>query len=432
MTAAGRPDRRRRGRRTPPRSGPRSRSPKGDSRVGERLTLEIGDVAHGGHCVARHEGQVVFVRHTLPGERVIAEITSGTTESKFLRADAVEVLDADPARRPAPCPYAGPGLCGGCDWQHTTPEHSRELKARVVREQLRRLAGLDLPVEVEPLPGDEDGLRWRTRIELAVGPEGRAGLRPHRSHQVLAIDDCLIAHEQVAASGVFADDWSGQSGVDVAISSTGQVALVPLPERDEAPSITERVELSDGHLDLDVSARGFWQVHPGAASTFVAHVLSELDPQEGDHLLDLYCGVGLFAAASAAAVGESGRVLGIEGDERAVRVGHANVEARSTVTLTRGDVLARLSDDTVHEALSDRVDLVVLDPPRTGAGREVIERVVQLGARTIAYVACDPAALARDLAYAGDSGYAVRSIRAFDAFPMTHHVECIAILEARP
>ncbi|MDE9366811.1 class I SAM-dependent RNA methyltransferase [Luteipulveratus sp. YIM 133132] len=417
--------RRRRGRGRPRGGqGPRGRAPQGDPRTGERFTLDVGEVAHGGHCVARHEGQVVFVRHALPGERVVAVVTSGTTRSSFLRADAVEILTASPQRREAPCPYAGPGQCGGCDWQHTSAAYGRVLKARVVREQLSRLAGLDLPVVVEPVPGDEDGLRWRTRVELAVGPDGRAGMRRHRSHEVLPVDDCLIADEQVAGSGVLQERFGvGVHGVDVAHSSTGELAVVTLPETGEVPTLTEEVRVDASPLRLEVSARGFWQVHPGAARTFVQHVLDELDARPGESVLDLYCGVGLFAAALGERVGPSGSVLGIEGDRQAVEDGQRNVERLPHVQVERAEV-----GRWVETGPTEPLDLVVLDPPRSGAGRTVMERVLARGPRAVAYVACDPSALGRDLAYAAEAGYEVRTLRAFDAFPMTHHVECVAVL----
>ena len=409
------------GRRTSHRR-PRSRQTRGRSLVGTELTLEVGNVAHGGFCVARADGRVVFVRHTLPGEQVVATVTEGDTESRFLRADATEVLVASPERRSAPCAYAGPGACGGCDWQHTSAAYGRVLKAQVVAEQLRRLAGLDVPVTVEPVPGDRDGLRWRTRVELATAPSGRFGIRKHRSHDVVAIDDCLIAVESVAATGIFdspADQ--GVSGADVAVGSD-EVVVVELPNHDPVPSLRQEV------LDrsFSVSARGFWQVHPGAAATFTSVVLDGLEPQPGDHVLDLYCGVGLFTAFLAAAVGPSGQVLGIEGDHRAVQDAQDNIPSNASVVAS--DVAAFFESGQVESSLG-AVDLLVLDPPRSGAGREVMQAALARRPRRAAYVACDPAALARDLAYAAEHGYRLASLRAFDAFPMTHHVECIAILE---
>ena len=396
--------------------------------VGARFEVEVGDVAHGGHCVARHEGRVVFVRHTLPGERVVAEVTDGGSESRFLRADAVQILQPSPERRVPPCPFAGPGACGGCDWQHTSAGFGRELKARVVSEQLRRLAGLEWSGSVEPVPGDEDGLRWRTRVEFTVATHRRLGLRKHRSHDVVPVDDCLIAVPEIAATGVLAEPaGDGVTGVDVTVTCDGEVVAVDLPVDDDVPDVVERVAVPGGGArDFAVSARGFWQVHPGAAATFVGAALDGLQPQPGEQVLDLYAGVGVFTAFLADAVGPAGRVLGLEGDARAVADGQQNLAGLPQASLERADIgRAGWAD-----AVGGRVDLVVLDPPRSGAGREVIREVLSRQPRRAAYIACDPAALARDLSYAADAGYHLGSLRAFDAFPMTHHVECVAILES--
>ena len=401
----------------------------GASLVGTEAEVEVGPVAHGGHCVARHEGRVVFVRHALPGERVRVRITSGKEGDRFLRGDAVEVLEASPHRVEPPCRFAGPGLCGGCDFQHADLAYSRELKAAVLAEQLQRLAGLSLEVPVEPVPGDEDGLRWRTRVEFAVDPEGHAGLRKHRSHEVVPVDDCLIAGEAVIGSGVLDRRWPGSTAVDVIAPSGGpEVVTVPLPAGERhAPHVQELVSTPSGWTaQFRVGARGFWQVHPGAAATFVEHVLTSLEPRPGERALDLYAGVGLFAAALADAVGPEGTVLAVESDAGAVRDAHRNLGSRRHVEVRR-DRVDRGLRTLVRQQL--RADVVVLDPPRTGAGRAVVRDVAAMRPRLVAYVACDPAALARDLGYAREAGYGIRSLRAFDAFPMTHHMECIAILE---
>ena len=193
----------------------RERAAGGESLVGREWTVEVGPVAHGGHCVARHEGQVVFVRHTLPGERVVARVTEGRVGDSFVRADAVSVLEPARGRVEAPCRYAAPGLCGGCDFQHASLDVQRRLKADVVREQFSRLAGLEVDVEVRAVPRDEDGLRWRTRVEFAVDDLGRPGLRAHRSRAIVSVDDCLIATRGVIASGVLDTDWPDIESVDV-------------------------------------------------------------------------------------------------------------------------------------------------------------------------------------------------------------------------
>ncbi|MDX2932740.1 class I SAM-dependent RNA methyltransferase [Streptomyces ipomoeae] len=430
------------------------------SLVGEEYEVEVGPVAHGGHCIARTaEGQVLFVRHALPGERVVARVTEGEEGARFLRADAVSVLVASKDRIEAPCPYAGPGRCGGCDWQHAKPGAQRRFKGEVVAEQLWRLAGLTpeeagwdgtvMPAEGDKLPAGEVPA-WRTRVQYAVDPEtGRAGLRRHRSHEVEPIDHCMIAAPGVSELGIEKRDWTGMASVD-AIAATGsqdrQVILAPRPgarlpivELDRPVSVM-RVGEKDGGVHrvhgrpfvreraddrtYRVGNGGFWQVHPKAADTLVKAVMQGLLPRKGDTALDLYCGVGLFAGALADRVGDKGAVLGIESGKRAVEDARHNLADFDRVRIEQGKVESALPRTGITE-----VDLIVLDPPRAGAGRKTVQYLSSLGARRIAYVACDPAALARDLGYFREGGYRVRTLRAFDLFPMTHHVECVAILE---
>src|SRR5580693_211506 len=204
---------------------PRAATEGGSFVVGQQVEVTVEDVAQGGSCVARPAGlPVMFVRHALPGERVVARVTEVT--SKFARADAVEVLESSPDRVDAPCPHARPGGCGGCDWQHASLPAQRALKAAVITQQLRRLAGLDREVTVEPLagdapettaPGGTPGLGWRTRVQFAVDRDGAAGLRGHRSHRVIDIGDCLIAHQAVRDLDIPGDDWEGATTVEVAV-----------------------------------------------------------------------------------------------------------------------------------------------------------------------------------------------------------------------
>ena len=354
--------------------------------MGERFEVEVGPVAHGGHFVARlpePDTRVVFVRHALPGERVVIEITDGTEGDKFWRADAVSVLVASEDRVEAPCRFAGADACGGCDFQHVSLDRQRRLKADVVSEQLRRLSGLEVEVVVEPVPGDDHGLRWRTRQSYIALPGGLVGMRKHRSHDVVAVDECLL-------------------------------------ESQASPSYDVREHR------FDAADNGFWQVHPGAPDVLVEAVMGMLDPQPGERALDLYAGVGLFARFLAGRVGDSGRVLAVEADR--VAAGHArtNLADYAAAEVAAGSVAAVLG-----VAFDDRFDLVVLDPPRTGAKRAVVEQIVARSPRAIAYVACDPGALARDIAIFAEQGYRLDALRAFDLFPMTHHVECVARL-SRP
>ena len=196
---------------------------------GQLVELEVGEVAQGGWCVAREpEGRVVLVRHTLPGERVMARLTEET--ARFARAEATAILEASPDRVEPPCPHARPGGCGGCDWQHASLAAQRRFKAAVIAQQLRRIAGLEREVTVEPLPGDEDGLGWRTRVRFAVRADGLAGLRQHRSHAIVDVGTCPIAHPLVNEIGITGRRWAGAESVaGVTSPATGEQAVVVTP-----------------------------------------------------------------------------------------------------------------------------------------------------------------------------------------------------------
>ncbi len=400
----------------------RERRTRGRSLAGERYTVDVGPVAHGGHFVARHEGLVVFVRHSLPGERVVVEITEGDEHSKFLRGDAVEVLRPSPDRVVPPCRFSGPHMCGGCDFQHVAATAQRELKASVVREQLQRLAGLDVDVRVEAVPGDDEGLGWRTRVQYAVDEDGHAGLRGHRSHEVVRLDVCPIAHPDLPA--VTSEDWYGAESVEAIVSNTGERLRLVTADDElylDGPKLLH--EKANGR-DWQVSGSGFWQVHPGAPEALVSAVLEGTSPQPGESAADLYSGVGLFSAALAERVGPTGAVVAVESDEVAVGDAAVNLADLPQVTAVADRVERALRGGAVGSC-----DIVVLDPPRTGAKRDVVEGIVRLGPRVVAYVACEPASLARDVAIFAEHGYELRRLRAFDLFPMTHHVECVALLE---
>jgi len=431
--------------------------------VGQHVEVAIEDVAQGGWCIARPEGlPVMFVRHALPGERVVARVTEVT--SKFARADAVSVIEASTDRVSAPCPHARPGGCGGCDWQHASLPAQRALKAAVVTQQLRRLAGIDRQVTVEALPGDDGpasaGLGWRTRVQFAVDREGVAGLRGHRSHEVIDIGDCLIAHQGVRDLDIPGDDWSGATAVEVAVGGAestdnfavtvieggdkqrdkgghrgghGRGGRVARPSRTLVEGRPYLAEQAGGRL-WQVSADGFWQVHPAAADTLSAAVVEALAPRPGDTVLDLYCGAGLFAGAVAPLVGPGGAVTGVESDAAAVRDARQNFTATPgndgpQVTFMKADVGQAASAGDLPPAR-----LVIADPPRAGLAREVVAYLTGDGvagpapAERFAYVSCDPATLARDLGLLIGGGWRLESLRAFDAFPMTHHVECVAAL----
>ncbi|WP_327036481.1 class I SAM-dependent RNA methyltransferase [Micromonospora ureilytica] len=395
----------------------------------DRVELTVDAVAPGGHCVARVDGQVVFVRHALPGERVVAEVTE--VHRGFVRADAVTVLEPSPDRVEPPCPYAKPGACGGCDLQHVAPAAQLAWKTAVVREQLVRLGGLTdveldrLGVRVEALPGGLLG--WRSRVRYAVDAADRAGLLKHRSHEVVPIDRCRIAHPAIQQLPVLVPTgalWPAAEAVETVASTGGDVTVTEV--RDGAPTPvsgpTEVREVAVGR-DWTLPTSAFWQVHPAAADVLSTAVLELLDPQPGEVAWDLYGGAGLFAAALASRVVDA-RITLVESSRDGVDAARANLADLPQIEV----VAARVETALTRRRITGPVDVVVLDPPRSGAGAQVVRDIVAAGPRAIAYVACDPAAFARDVRTFTDLGWRLAALRGFDLFPMTQHVEQVGLL----
>lgn len=417
--------------------------------LGQLIELEISNVAHGGVMVARHDGRVVFVSDAIPGETVRA-VVSDDSKAKFWRADTVEVLAASEHRQEhvwsaASIDRRPEDRAGGAEFGHIIPEHQRELKRRVLADALARMAGIDSPVHVEAIQGRVDGTGWRTRVRLHAAEDGALGPYAARSHRVIPVRDLPLATDAVADAAPLGGRFSGP--VDLVAPSIGPVLVID--DDRELPPITERV----GEREFRLDARGFWQVHEAAAHTLSRAVQEAILPDLFDPdapNLDLYGGVGLLAAAvgdrfgsgrgsgrgsggsggSGGAGGAGGagggiRITTVESDARATEFARENLAdwPRARAVTSRVDrYLTRLRVD------GQRLDraTVVLDPPRSGAGRGVVNELAGLSPAHIIYVACDPVALARDIDLFAQQGYLLEGIRAFDLFPNTHHVEAVA------
>ena len=349
---------------------------------GDQLEVDITAIAHGGHCIARYDGRVIFVRHAIPGERVIVEISDVT--KSFARGNCISVIKASKYRVSPPCSYARFDGCGGCDFQHIDPSYQRELKSEIVKEQFSRLAKMEIDVEVEEV---KPNLHWRSRMEFSVSENGKVGLYASRSNQIVEIDKCLIAHEDIDIEKINQMKLPKSKRVDVAITSKGKSAVV-IEGRENLELIQEQV---DG-IEFSLNPITFWQSHRMAPTVLSQVVKDYVQAKPADHIFDLYGGAGLFSAALLSDLGVAGRVTLIESDENAIIDARRNFALEPRVEIVEAKVEASLKK---YRA----ANVVLLDPPRAGAGERVISTITSLAPRTIVYVACDPASLARDSAY---------------------------------
>ena len=372
--------------------------------IGDELEVDVTAIAHGGHCVARNEGRVIFVRHTIPGERVKVRITE--LSKSFARADCIEVVSASADRIKPTCTYAHPGGCGGCDFQHIAPHRQRELKSLIIKEQFARLAKLDISVEVEEvLPT----LGWRSRMEFNINKKSRVAMFQARSNELIEIESCKIADPRISIEKINEMKLVPGEKFEVAVSGTGEVHY----------GDADRITYEISGRSFAVSFGSFWQSHIAAPNLLTNIVTEFADYKESDHVLDLYAGVGILTSPALSLIGPGGRLTLIEESELAVSDSRWNYADQLNVHIKQGRVERQISE--IHSC-----DVVVLDPPRAGAGAKVIGEIVRLAPRKIIYVACDPAALARDVAELHANSYRMEKLRAFDLFPMTQHIECVA------
>ncbi|MGA0118927.1 MAG: class I SAM-dependent RNA methyltransferase [Candidatus Nanopelagicaceae bacterium] len=377
--------------------------------IGDELVVDISNVAHGGHFVARHDGRVIFVRHAITGERVKIRITE--LSKNFARADVIEVIESSSARVKPGCDYARPGGCGGCDFQHIDPVQQRKFKAEIIKEQFKRLAKLEIDIEVEEvLPT----LGWRSRMEFSVSENRTIAMFKARSNTLIEIAECRIAHEEIDIPKLNSLKLPVGKKVVVAVGSDDRV-IAAIEGRENFKLVHQKV----GSFEFSLAPESFWQSHIRAPETLLDCVLSFAELRSGDHLYDLYSGVGLFASGAIDIVGEAGRITMIEESASAVTDARRNFANFQNVEIVEGKVERELKQFV-------RADVVVLDPPRSGAGERVLRQIVALSPRTLVYVACDPAALARDTVTLEAMDYSLDGIRAFDLFPMTQHIESVA------
>lgn len=386
--------------------------------------------ATGGEAVGRlPDGRACFVRYAVPGERVRVRVTDA--RRRWARATTVEVLDASPDRVTPPCPLFGPDRCGGCALQHVAPDRQAALLGEVIADQLRRVGHLDPPGgRVDVLrPHGPDGLGYRTRARFAVTDAGHLAFRRPRSHDLLAVDHCpLLTPTADAALRAVASGWSGVDEVSLQADADGAATLAVRARTDAPrvpgplPAVAEDGDGGAGGASVAhrvagrtyrTGATSFFQASVAAAEVLVDLVIRAADVRPGTTVVDCYAGVGLFSAALAAA---GAQVTAIE------RAGAACEDARVNTADLPVEVVHA---DVVDADVAGPVDVVVLDPPRAGAGAAVLARLVALAPTRIVSVSCDPATFARDARRLVDAGYELIAVAGVDQFTHTGHVELV-------
>lgn len=404
------------------------------------ITLKLTRMAHGGPAMGHYQGKVFFVPYALPGETVAVEVE--TSKKGWAKARLIEVIEAVPERVMPACPHFGPHACGGCQWQHIDYPAQLAYKTQVVQDQLARLGGLT-QVSVRPTRAVGEAWAYRNHVQLHASADG-LGYVSADDRRVEPITTCPIMHPLVAELFDELDleiETLERLSLRTGVSTGQQLVIFETSDDEPFELIVDRpvscvLMLSDGtpltlvgnhHFtervaghEYRVSAGSYFPVNTPGAQALADTVADYLSPRPHETLLDLYCGVGLFSVALAA---QAAQVIGVESHPAAAADARFNVEAAGldNVRIIHDDVGRFLT------ALDEAVHAVIVDPPHSGCGREVIQRIASLRPGRLVYVACDPATLARDAKLITQAGYRLLEVQPLDLFPQTYQVECVAL-----
>jgi tRNA/tmRNA/rRNA uracil-C5-methylase (TrmA/RlmC/RlmD family) len=381
--------------------------------IGDIVTLHIESIANGGHFIARHDNQIVFVRHTISGEKANVKITA--INSKFAFGDAIEILKSSKDRVEAPCKYSHPEGCGGCDFQHIKPQAQLDLKRAVIEDQFKRIAKIEVRPELiftEP----SNGLNWRSRLNLSVSENKNLGLRAFRSNKIIEVDECLIALKEINDSEIFTKKWDHEDNLKISYSSESDINISQFGKKVSGSNNLREV-VNDNKYEI--SPQSFWQSHKNAPRLLLEQVIKFANIKKGQKICDLYGGVGLFTLPISKLIGENGEVHLIEVDKTCIEDANKMFKDIQNIFIHHGKVEQKLGS-------VKKIDTIILDPPKNGISKQVINQMIEKKPKSIVYVSCNPSTLARDSKILLDNNYELSNIVGLDLFPMTHHIECVA------
>jgi len=426
------------------------------------LDLTLSTMSNGPDAIGRdpETGRAVFVPFAIPGETVRAEIVE--EKSTFARARLLEILTPSPDRVTPVCKHFG--VCGGCHYQHLSYTAQLKWKRQIVIEQLTRIGGIENPGVLETIPSP-DPFHYRNHVQLSQTLDGKLGFiksdksvaHPHLAQaqvsvdeSILPISECPIARPEIMELFTQIDiDGLDVGQISLRVGADGESILIFESESGEPPDVELDLAISVAAVNKDgealimigneylvqeirgrsfrVSPGSFFQVNTAQTENLVRVVLEALALKGGETVLDLYCGVGLFTAFIAPI---AARVIGVESFHPAVRDAEVNLDEFNNVELYESSVEDALAHLAASLSQTPTPTYVLLDPPRSGCDKAVIQHLLALAAQRIVYVSCDPATLARDARRLIAGGYRLISAQPLDMFPQTHHIETVAIFES--
>jgi 23S rRNA (uracil1939-C5)-methyltransferase len=407
-----------------------------DSKIHE---LTLTTLTYGGEAMGRLEdGRAVFIPFGLPGERVSVRLTD--EKKNFARGEIVEILAASPDRIEAKCKHFGE--CGGCHYQNLSYEKQLTAKTEILIDQLKRIGKIENP-PVKPIVASPNPWNYRNHVQFSLDRDGKLGFQKANSNRVIPITECHMPEVSIN------DFWSQlefepETEIDRVSLRAGvdnDLLMVLESESPEPPELEIEAGISIAHVyeentvviagndhivirvldrDFKVSAASFFQVNTAMAGKMVNHLLTCLPVSLSTTLLDVYCGAGLFSAFFAP---KCGRVIGVESSESSCEDFAVNLDEFDNVELYEGFA------EEILQHLEIQPNIILVDPPRAGLDKQVIDGIFNLSPQIIAYVSCDPSTLARDAARLINAGYQLKEVTPFDLFPQTFHIESISIFE---
>ncbi len=401
--------------------------------------LQLETMIYGGDAMGRlPDGRAVFVPFGLAGEKARVRLTE--EKKNFARGEIVEILESSKDRIQAKCKHFSE--CGGCHYQHLPYEKQLEIKTEILIDQLKRIGKIENP-PVQPMVACPNPFNYRNHIQFSLDENGKLGFQAPNSNKIVPINECHLPESSIN------DFWhqlefEPETDIERVSLRTGKdddLMLVLESESPEPPELEIEAGISIAHIyeensvviagndhiiiraldrDFKVSAASFFQVNTVMAGKMIEHLLTNLPISPTTTLLDLYCDIGLFSAIFAP---KCKTVIGIESSPSACEDFTVNLDEFDNVELYEGE-----AEDAISH-LEARPDVVVVDPPRAGLDKRVVDGILKLNPKHIAYVSCDPSTLARDAARLIVGGYKLNEVTPFDLFPQTFHIESISLFE---